>query len=172
MAPSPLQVFVENVPEKRIAEALLRPYGAEIVDGATSSGAISLAQRSLLDHPERPVAVLLKANTEDEVKVYELRASVRRLLAGVAPEGWVVALAVPRLEAWAMTDPRIAQGLQSYLEGKATAVQRAVRIGELTKKQPFDQTALYQQSADFRALVDFLRRHSATAAERTESSVP
>src|SRR5436309_3258048 len=31
---------------------------------------------------------------------------------------WHVALAVPRLDAWALTDPRIRQGLESALDGR------------------------------------------------------
>jgi hypothetical protein len=37
------RVYVENLPEKRFAEALLRPYGVEVIDGFTTSSAIRLA---------------------------------------------------------------------------------------------------------------------------------
>src|SRR5438132_5984776 len=96
------RVFVENLPEKRIAEAILGRYHPEIVDGFTASAATALAELSLLEHPERPVAVLLNTRTEDPAEIDEVRSALRRILARASPSGWYVALAVPRLDAWAM----------------------------------------------------------------------
>jgi len=156
-------VYVENLPEKRFAEALLQPYAAEIIDGLTTSGAIALAELSLLEYPERPVAVLLNAPAGDRRESEQSRATVKRILARAAPEGWYVGVAIPRLDAWAMTDPRIKQDFESYLQGRANYLDRAVRIGELTKSQPFDPSELYRKSDDFKGLVEFLQRYSPCA---------
>jgi hypothetical protein len=154
------RVYVENLPEKRFAAALLRSYAVEVIDGLTTSGTVALAELSLLEHPERHVAVLLNAPAGDWKEGERIRATVKRILARAAPEGWYVGVAIPRLVAWAMTDPRIKQDFESYLEGKANYIDRAVRIGELTKNQPFDPTELYRKSEYFRGLVEFLQRHS------------
>lgn len=155
------QVFVESLHDKRFAEAILQPYAVEVIDSMTTSAAISKAIVSLLDHPERPVAVLLNAPTRNSRETTaEMRGAAKRLLARAALEGWYVAIAIPRLDAWAMTDPRIKQDFESYLEGKANYRDRAKRIGELTKNQPFDPSELYRKSDDFRSLVEFLQRHS------------
>src|SRR5262245_49191363 len=99
-------VYVEGVGSKAFVEAFLRGYPAEVVDGSTHSGTIAAAQFSLLDHPERPVVALLNADTESPRAVAEIRGAARRLLARANPDNWYVAIAVPRLDAWAMTDPR------------------------------------------------------------------
>jgi hypothetical protein len=160
MSPLRPRVYVENLPEKRFAEALLQSYPVEIIDGLTTSGAIALAELSLLEHPERPVAVLLNAPAGEPRQVEQIRATVKRILARAAPEGWYVGVAIPRLDAWAMTDPRIKQDFESFLEGKASYTDRAVRIGNLTKNQPFNPSELYRKSDDFRGLVEFLQRYS------------
>jgi hypothetical protein len=154
------QVYVENRSNKHFAQALLQPYVVEVIATTTTSSAISKAMGSLLDHPERPVAVLLDAPSESSREIAEERATIKRLLARAAPEGWYVAIAVPRLDAWAMTDPRIEQDFESYLDGKASYHDRALRIGELIKRHPFDPSELYRTNADFKGLVEFLQRHS------------
>jgi hypothetical protein len=162
-------VFAEGRPGKLVAATLLRPLlVVEIVDSLTTSGTIGLAELSLLEHPERPVAVLLTAPDGEEAD--QTRATVKRILARAAPEGWYVGVAVPRLEAWATTDPRIKQDLESYRPGKANSSERAVRIAELTKHQPFDPSELYRKNPDFRGLVDFLQRHSPNPAQGAETS--
>jgi hypothetical protein len=164
MSPSPMQVFVESRADQLLAEALLRPYAVEIRNGFTSSGAIADVQVSLLYHPERPVAVLLNAGTENEREVAEMRSSAGRLLAGCAPEGWYVALAIPRLDAWALTDPRIKHELDSHPAGREIYLDRAARIAQLLKRQPFNATELERTSPDFRGLIDFVRKHAPAAA--------
>jgi hypothetical protein len=119
---------------------------------------------SRLEHPEIPVAVLLNANTEDPSEVEQLRATVKRILARAAPEGWYVAVAVPRLDAWAITDPRIRKDFESWMEGKGNYFHRAVRMPDLTRETPFDPTELLRSTPDLRGLVDFLRRRTPAAA--------
>jgi hypothetical protein len=166
MSPSRPCLYVESRADKRFAEVLLQPYAVEIIDGMTTSGAIALAQFSLLEYPERPIAVLLDAPAGDGRESAELRATVKRLLARTAPEGWYVGLAIPRLDAWAMTDPRIKQDFELHAQGKADYFGRAARIGKLTKSQPFDPSVLYRQSEDFRGLIDFLQRYAPAVASK------
>jgi hypothetical protein len=154
------RVYVERIAAKRFADVLLHPYTVEIIDGGTSSGAISRAMASLLHQPDRPVAVLLDAPSGDSREIAQERGAIKRLLARSAPEGWYVAIAIPRLDAWAMTDPRIKQDFESYQHGKASYQDRSLRIGELIKRHPFDPSELYRTNADFKGLVEFLQRHS------------
>jgi hypothetical protein len=172
MKPSQARLIVENLPEKRFAEALFPRDDLQIDDGMTTSGAIALAVFSLLEHPERPVALLLNAGTEEDRAIDELRGTVKRILARAAPEGWYVAIAVPRLDAWAVTDPRIKRDFDSLLDGKATYIDKAVRIGKLVREEPFDPTELLRRSPDFKGLVEFLQRHQGaqTAAPATASA--
>ena len=158
------QVYVESRSNKHFAEALLQPYAVEVIATTTTSSAISKAMGSLLDHPERPVAVLLDAPSESSREIAEERATIKRLLARAAPEGWYVAIAVPRLDAWLMMDPRIKQDFEAYLQGKASYHDRAMRIGELTRHQPFDASELYRTNEDFKGLVEFLQRHTPVPA--------
>ena len=153
-------VYVESLSDKLFAEAILRPYNVDIHEGMTTSGTIARAQFSLLEHPDRPVAVLLTEPTGDAREREQNRASVKRLLARAAPEGWYVGVAVPRLDAWAMTDPRIKQDFESYFQGRANYLDRARRFAEITRNQSFDPTELSRQSADFRGLIAFLKQHS------------
>ncbi|HZV03751.1 MAG TPA: hypothetical protein VE999_01555 [Gemmataceae bacterium] len=154
------RVYVERIAAKRFAEVILQPYAVEIIDGGTSSGAISKAMGSLLDNPEQPVAVLLDGPSGTSREIAEERATIKRLLARAALEGWYVALAIPRLDAWAMTDPRIKQDFESFQHGKASYQDRSLRIGELIKRHPFDPSELYRSNADFKGLVEFLQKHS------------
>lgn len=154
------QVFVESVANKHFAEALLQPYAVEVIESTTTSGAISMAMGALLDDPGRPVAVLLDAPSVNSREIAIERGAIKRLLARAAPEGWYAAIAIPRLDAWVMTDPRIKQDFESYLQGKASYRDRALRIGELTRRHPFDSSELYRTNEDFKGLVEFLQRHS------------
>jgi hypothetical protein len=159
----PPVVYVENLPQKRLAEALLRPYAVEIVDGLTTSGAIAQAEFLLLRQPERPVALLLESRTEDPVEIGQLREPTQRILARASPDNWHVAVAVPRLSDWVLTDPAIRQDFESRHNGRPTYPDLAVRVAEITRKRPFDETALRQQSPDFRGLVEFLQKHQPSA---------
>jgi hypothetical protein len=165
MPPLPPVVFVENLPQKRFAEALLRPYAVEIVDGATTSGTIARAELSLLRQPERPVALLLESCTEDPVEIGQLREPTQRILARASPDNWYVAVAVPRLSTWVLTDPAIKKDFESRHNGRGTYPDLAVRVAEITKKMPFDESALREQSPDFRGLVEFLQRHQPSAKQ-------
>jgi hypothetical protein len=164
MSTLPTGVIVEGRSGKLVAEALLRPYAVKIVESSTTSGAIALAERCLLEVPERPIAVLLNAGTEDEREVEEIRGAAKWLLARCALEGWYVAVAIPRLDAWALSDPRIRREFDSLPNGKEIYLDRLARLVELMRRHPFDATELYRTNADFRGLVEFLQRHAPAAA--------
>jgi hypothetical protein len=153
-------VFVESPADKLFVDVLLRPYPVEVVNGRTSSNMIGLAQFSLLEHPERPVAVLVNAEDGDGLEPNELRGTVKRLLARAAPDGWYVGVAIPRLDAWAMTDPRIKRDFESHFSDETSYADRAARFKQLTRSQPFDATELSRTNRDFRGLIDFIERHA------------
>jgi hypothetical protein len=163
-------VYVENLPEKGIAEVLLRPYAVEIVNRLTSSAALGSAQYSLLTHPDHPVALLVNAGTDNLRAAAQDRDTIKRLLASCHYENWYVALAVPNLEAWALTDPRIRNGMEPYLKGDYLSADRAARIVELARDVPFDPTELLASTPDFRGLVEFLRAHAPDSRQRPASA--
>jgi hypothetical protein len=159
-----VQLLVESASDERIVKAIFRQ---QVKDGLvttepclTTSGVISLAELLLLRGPAQPVALILNTKTKDPHEVEELRGTVERILAGCSLRGWCLALAVPRLDAWAATDPRLQEALRSNgMNGKGYADQ-ALRIFQLTKKHPFDPTNLRQVNPDFRGLEDFIRREA------------
>ena len=157
-----VRLLVENTPGERIAGAIFRQQvkdGLVIIESClTTSGVISLAELLLLRGPAQPVALILDTRTKDPREIEELRGTVERILAGCSLRGWYLALAVPRLDAWAATDPRLQEALRSNgMNGRGYAGQ-ALRISQLTKTHPFDPTNLRQASPDFRGLEDFIRR--------------
>jgi hypothetical protein len=163
---NPLRVYVETNADKLFAEVLLRPYCVEVLSRFYTSAAVIAAETSLLNHPERPVAVVLKPEHPGDTprQVQEFRECAKRILARAHYENWYVAIADPRLDAWARTDPRIRKDLEAYKDGKATYTELAERFVELTRVQPFDPTELLRTNADFRGLVEFLQRHAPTEA--------
>ncbi len=172
MSNLPVRVFVEKEQAVPFVQALLRPYSVEIRATWTMSSVISSAEVSLLDSPERPVVALLNAGTEDEREAAVTRLSAKRILARAYPENWCVAVVVPRLDAWARTDPRLRGELDTLLAAKAPYIERISRMGELVKDQPFDSSELYRRNADFGGLIEFLKKHApaADAADRAASA--
>jgi hypothetical protein len=159
MSVSPVLVFIEKAQLVPFVEALLRPCAVEVEGGFTHSGTTSAAELSLFQHPERPVAVVVDTRTEDARKCAEIRLAVKRILAAAYPENWYVGVAIPRMVAWAMTDPRFRRELDA-LDSKALYNDRAALVGELAKKLPFDTTELYRSSPDFRGLLEFVQKHA------------
>jgi hypothetical protein len=160
------RLFVENHPTRLIAEVLLHPYDFEIDESWTMSGALGSAQTSLERHPEIPVAFLFNMKNEDPIQVQEWRRAAERQLSRSAPNNWLVVPVVPRLDAWALTDPRIKKDFETNGYPKLYA-DRAARIVELTRKHPFDPTELLRTNDDFRKLVEFLRQHAPQPAAAT-----
>src|SRR4051812_25188647 len=108
-----VRILAENLPEQRFLEAIFREELehdlVEISSWLTSSAVIGIAQRTLLEQPERPVALVLNTNTRDPREIDVQGRTVRRILARITPDGWHVALAIPEVDVWVLADPRIAQ---------------------------------------------------------------
>src|SRR5919198_1127059 len=104
-----IRLLVESASDERIVKAFFRQQVKEGLVATepclTTSGAISLAESLLLRGPAQPVALILNTKTKDPREIEELRGTVERILAGCSLRGWYLALAVPRLDAWAATDP-------------------------------------------------------------------
>ncbi len=162
MSVKPVLVFIEKSQLIPFIEALLRPHAVEVHGGFTHSGTSSRAEMSLLQHPERPVAVVLDTRTENERECAIIRSTTKRLLAASYPENWYAGIAIPNMVAWAMTDPRFKREIDA-LDSKAFYLDRAARVGELVKKQPFDASELLRTNADFRGLLEFVQKHAPVA---------
>jgi hypothetical protein len=161
MATSKIPVYVGYAADKDLAEVLLRAYPAEVIKAFSDDTAIMRAKAALYHDPERPVAVLINAGTEDPVRIKEDRGAANRLVAQYASCGaWYVAIAIPRLDAWALTDPRLRDALQPPPGVKLLYKERAARIKELTRDEPFDATELLRLDTDYKGLVDFLVKYA------------
>jgi hypothetical protein len=169
MSVKPVLVVIEKAQLVPFIEALLHPHLIEVCGGFTHSGTISEAEMSLLQHPERPVAVVVDTRTENERECADMRLTIKRILARAYPENWYVGVAIPRMVTWAMTDPRFKQEIDA-LGSKALYGDKATRVGELIKKLPFDATELYRTSPDFRGLVEFVQKHSPVAPAKAASA--
>jgi len=171
-----IPLIVENLPDERFVEGIFKP---EIEAGLvsvharyTASGAVSLAQSSLLEHPDRPIAVILNTGTDDPNEIeQEYRGPVQRILSRTAGRSWHAAFAIPGLDVWAAADPRIREALErdEAEHGKSTCAERSRRFEELVKEQPFDREALCRANDEARGLIEFIERtcaqmHSAAAA--------
>src|SRR5262249_11209275 len=122
---SPIDVYVEEKPDVLIATALLRPYHVKVNRGGTSDSAIAIVVSTSYHPPEPPVAARVNAWTDNLRKAEEERAAMRRLIYRWGGQHWYAAMAVPRLDAWPMTDPRIRQDLEAFQGGKAFYAERA-----------------------------------------------
>jgi hypothetical protein len=167
------RVYVGKLADQHFAQAILRDWDLDIVS-STTSGAVARARASLEEHREQPVVLLLSTRTDNPIKLEEeYRGPIRRMLTPSAAcrEDWHLALAVPELEDWVLSDPRIRQDLESRFQGKySTELDRALRVLELTKRQPFDATELLRSNDEYQALIVFLRRHSEASAKEAEHS--
>jgi hypothetical protein len=169
MSAKPVLVFIEKAQLVPFVETLLRPHLVEVHGGFTHSGTTGQAQASLFVDPERPVAVVVDTRTENERECAEMKLTIKRILASAYPENWYVGIAIPRMVAWAMTDPRFKQEIDA-MGSKALYGDKAMRVGELIKKLPFDATELQRTSADFRGLVEFVQKHSPVAPVKAASA--
>jgi hypothetical protein len=177
MSQHAVRLLAENLPDQRFLEAIFRPQidqGLLKVDsGLTTSGAISIAEFSLLKDPDQPVALVLNTHTSDEEKIADLLGSVRRILSRTVSSNWHVALAIPRLDQWAMKDPAVKAAFDSSpatsKNHNSLYVDRAVRMADLVRKKPFDRAILARESVQFRALEEFITSH--VGASRATNSV-
>ena len=165
--PDPILVFIAREFDLPVAEQLLHHYRVKFYLGLTTSAAVDLGVGSLYDHPERPIAVLVAADTDNPRVVAAERGAMKRMLARAHWENWCAAMAVPDLFAWIRTDPFYRQeldALETNSPKKIWNADRADRIRELAPHHPFDPTELLRTEPDYRGLVEFLTRHGAAKA--------
>lgn len=160
-----IRLLVENLPDQRIVEGILKQeideHHVHIDRGWDSSTVVSIAEFSLLEHPERPVAVIINTKTSEPAEIEdEFRGPVRRILSRAAPQGWHAAFAVPRLDEWAMADDRIRNEFERVeaQRGDNSYPDRAVRFAALVNQEPFDREALCQSCEEARELFKFIKQ--------------
>ncbi len=166
-------LLTENLPERRFLEAIFADRRAAgdvaVRDYLVRSAAIGMAKLSLLEQPELPLALVFNTQTEDPIEIEEQRGTLQRILAACALQGWHVALAAPRINAWALADPWIKQQFEDRPEtdprrqDQGMYYNQAIRIGELVQRRPFDVEALKAVSPEFRSLNKFIDQHVSAA---------
>jgi hypothetical protein len=166
-----IRLLLETATDQRFLEGLLgEQLKSEVIrveQWNYLSTMIGVAQLSLLERPEWSIALVINTNSEDPIEIdEEYRGPVSRILAGTATRDyWYAAFAIPRLDAWAMVDPRIRQAFEQDERGHGPRSyhERSLRFAELVREEPFDSEALYRENAEFRGLVDFINRHAPAA---------
>ena len=164
-----------NLPQQRYLEAifeeLVRAGKVKIDSRLFRDSTLAAAEAFLLRYPDRYVAIVLETNSTDLDVITEFDASTRRRLSLTDPSGdrWHLALAIPRLDAWALVDDHIREeveqaGIWKDPETASLQIDRqnylslAARIGSFVQSHPFDLEALKQKSRQCRELCEFIER--------------
>jgi hypothetical protein len=178
MQTSPVPLLAENLPQQRYLEAIFRDLisgsRVKIRSGLGRDSALAGAESLILMYPDRHVAVVLEANSGDSEVIREFdRSSRHRLsLTDASGESWHLALAIPRLDAWALTDGQILHEFNRIRQDPASAkdertreaidrnnyLNLAARINEFTQARPFDLENLKRKSRQCRELCEFIER--------------
>jgi hypothetical protein len=165
--PKIVKVWTDNLPEQRFLEGILRhrPYwnSLRIDSGLGGTSVLTIGSSSLLRDPEQPVAMVLNAETEKPAELGELRKSIKSYMSFSAADNWHVALAIPKVDDWALADRRIKRAFEETPHLARDRYNRAVAMKKLTEKEPFNVDALRRTNAEFRRLDDFLVRQTQTA---------
>jgi hypothetical protein len=154
----PTQWFLEAFFPDEVEAGRLR-----VQHGEGQGDPISMAMTTLLERPGSLVAVVINTDTTDEDRIErELRGPAFRTLAGAAYKGWHVALAIPRIDAWAVHDPRVKADFESRPETRSDDAfwARGLRITELAKAAPIDVDRIARADEEFRGLLEFSRQHT------------
>ena len=173
-----LALLVENFPQQRFAEAIfqdkIESKAIRVFKFFTLGTTLGAAESSLLSHPDRPVAVLLETQSQDVQIIRDLDETAKNRLIRVSParERWHVALAIPRLDAWALTDDHIRQEYDKIRQDPASATDEkgreaiernnylnlAARMSSFVQDRPFDLENLKRKSRQCRELCEFIER--------------
>lgn len=178
MVSQPIPVLAENLAQQRYLEAILHSL---IVDGridvqsrAGRDVTLSVVEAYLFRRPGEPIALVLETNCDEPHKVAEYKQSTLSRLARSSRDDslWRVAFAVPRLDAWALTDPRVAEKFAELREGaespqKDRHLELAAQIGAIVAEHPFDLDNLKAKNAECRKLCEFLERNLITEPAAT-----
>jgi predicted ATP-dependent endonuclease of OLD family len=177
-------VVVEGPTDQAILEAVLRKENGRLpmtfVVGGSWSSAESLA-RSLLMVRDKPVALVVDADTADEPFVQERRDFLLQSLGEVAPSArWRVCLFVPTIEILFFVDPDLELplfGKKLSAEDRIEARFRPKAVLERVlreRKLSFDELLKRFRQADLMHLQDtpplpelreFVEQHAATAGK-------
>src|SRR4051812_47402304 len=107
-----------SLPQQRYLEAFFQ--------GLVGAGKVKIDSRMFLDstlaaveafllrYPDRHIAIVLETNSIEADDIMALDASTRRRLSRTDPSGdrWHLALAIPKLDAWALVDDHIRDAIQ------------------------------------------------------------
>jgi hypothetical protein len=179
MKPS-VPLLAENLPQQRYLEAIFHEFASagkvKVHSRRGRDSTLAAAESYLLEYPDRYVAIVLETNSTDLDAIMEFDASTRRRLSLTEPSGarWHLALAIPRLDAWALVDDHIRDAVErsGIWQDPETAslpkdrqniensnyLNLAARIGSFVQEQAFDLEALKQKSRQCRELCEFIER--------------
>lgn len=154
-------IFVENRAEVLFVEGIFRDLvdtgQVEIMMAWTLSGAIGLAQSSLLQYPQAPIALALNAASTEEAA--EQRGSIERILAGISTgAAWSVSFAIPDMTTWARRDPSFEQALsdQKHRREKLNKYDVAVLFKDWSQSHQFNRPVAASCDLEFANLDEFV----------------
>ena len=111
-------VVTVSLPQQRYLEAIFDEYvraeKVKIESRLFRDSALAAAESFLLRYPDRHIAIVLETHSTDPDEIKEFDASTRRRVSLADPSGdrWHLALAIPRLDAWALVDDHIRDAIQ------------------------------------------------------------
>ena len=161
-----IPLYVECLADVAIAKILFASEAVEVIDCGTSSGSIARATGSLRNNPDQPIALLFatrEALTPRD-QDYE-RALTHRLILRAGTMNYHAAFAEPRPLDWVLTDEKLRRAFEASPQDMKIYIERTRRIAELAKSLPFDDSVLREQSEDYRGLLSFIRKHTASSAQ-------
>lgn len=168
-----VRLFVENRSEELIAQSVFADY---VRDGRltvkmcwTASSAISLAESWLLTTPAAAVALALNCSADPR----EFRTPIENILSrAAARDRWQVAVAVPDMSAWLLSDPKFAESVRNSLAPSQSPSKADIAVFfKDWVKQPgnqFDREEVGRNDSEFAALNGFIERQILSAAGTTE----
>jgi hypothetical protein len=157
-------VITHSATDQRFLEAIFRKEREsgvmEVSSRSTYSGAIAMAEYMLLMTGDRPIVLILNADTDDPERIKREQRTIERILYRSAPNGWHVTLAIPNVDAWVKADPRIRADFEANSATRGNRYNQAIRIWELVKEAPLNREEIRRVHPEFRALDEFIERSS------------
>ncbi len=129
-----------------------------IISYMQAQTAVGGAELSLLNDPERPVALVLDAETVDAEAIDQRRRSMERRLGRLTPEPWTITLAVPNIESWALADPEIRALFESDEAFGSNRLRSATRLADFVRQHAIDRAEVGRQHPEFARLLEYLGR--------------